>query len=119
MSTQNINNATSNRGVSGDSAPVANVTKSKAAATEQPLTAAKRAPSQEILQQMVEQANKAMSITNSDLAFTVDESTKKTVIKVTESETGKVIMQFPSEDMLSITRAIDNAQRNVLLKTKA
>ena len=119
MSTQNINNATSNRGVTGDSAPVVTVAKSKAASAEQPVAAVKRAPSPENLQRMVDNANKSMDKVNSNLAFSVDASTNKTVIKVTEAESGKIIMQFPSEAMLSITRAIDNAQNGTLLKEKA
>ena len=71
---------------------------------------------------MVETANKAMDKANSSLEFTVDNATNKTIIKVMEAQSGKVIMQFPSEEMLSITRAIDHAQRpqqGILLKDKA
>jgi flagellar protein FlaG len=77
------------------------------------------APSSEQLQHMVDKANKAMDKASSNLEFTVDDATNKTVIKVTEAQSGKVIMQFPSEEMLSITRAIDHAQKGVLLKEKA
>ncbi len=119
MSTQNINSATSNRGVTGDSAPVVTVAKSKASPAEQSQVTVKGAPSSEHLQHMVEKANKAMDKVSSNLEFTVDNATNKTVIKVTESQSGKVIMQFPSEEMLSVTRAIDHAQKGVLLKDKA
>ena len=119
MSTHNINNAVSNRGVSADSAPLVNQPKTKAAATEQAKVEVKSAPSAENLKKMVEKANSSMDKVNSNLAFTVDSSTNKSVIKVTESESGKVIMQFPSEQMLSITRAIDQAQKGSLLKEKA
>ncbi len=119
MSTQNINNVTSNRGVAGDSAPLVTVAKSKAAAAEQPVAKPARAPSPESLQRMVDNANHAMVKVNSNLAFSVDDATNKTVIKVTESQSGKIIMQFPSEEMLAITRAIDHAQNGTLLKEKA
>ena len=119
MSTQNINSAISNRGVSSDSAPVVTVAKGKVAAADQPKVAAKGAPSSEQIQNMLEKANKAMDKVNSSLEFTVDNATNKSVIKVTEAHSGKVIMQFPSEEMLSITRAIDHAQKGVLLKEKA
>lgn len=122
MSTPNINNALSNRSVSGDSAPVAaavTVAKSKAAPAEQSAVAAKGAPSPDQLRNMVDKANKAMDKASSNIEFTVDNTTNKTVIKVMESQSGKLIMQFPSEEMLSITRAIDHAQKGVLVKEKA
>ncbi len=122
MSTQNINSAISSRGLPGDTAPVTVATPRKAASAEHQAGNVKSAPSPDQLQHMVESANKAMDKANSNLEFTVDNATNKTVIKVTESQSGKVIMQFPSEEMLSITRAIDHAQRpqqGILLKEKA
>lgn len=119
MSTQNINGALPHRGMSADNAPVVTVAKGKAAPADQPKVAAKGAPSAEHLQRMLEKANKAMDKVNSSLEFSVDNATNKTVIKVTEANSGKLIMQFPSEEMLSITRAIDHAQKGVLVKEKA
>jgi flagellar protein FlaG len=122
MSTQNINSAVSSRGLPGDTVPVAAASPRKAAPADHPAGNVKNAPSPDQLQHMVDTANKAMDKANSNLEFTVDNATNKTVIKVTESQSGKVIMQFPSEEMLSITRAIDHAQRpqqGILLKEKA
>lgn len=119
MSTQNINNAINNRSVSTDSAPVVSMPKSKTAPAEKPAVAAKGAPSADQLQRMVDKANKVMDKTSSSLEFTVDNATNKTVVKVMEATSGKLIMQFPSEEMLSITRAIDQAQKGALLKEKA
>jgi len=36
-----------------------------------------------------------------------------------DTETGDVIRQFPSEDMLAISRSIDRFQQGLLLKQKA
>lgn len=122
MSTHNINSAVSARVLPGESAPVAVTTHKKAAPADQPAGGTKAAPSPDQLKSMVETANKAMDKANSSLEFTVDNATNKTIIKVMESQSGKVIMQFPSEEMLSITRAIDHAQRpqqGILLKDKA
>ena len=119
MSTQNINSAMSNRGITADSAPVVSLPKGKAPHVDQPVVAPKSAPTNDQLQRMVEKANKAMDKASSNLEFTVDNATNKTVIKVMESQSGKLIMQFPSEEMLSITRAIDQAQKGALLKEKA
>jgi flagellar protein FlaG len=122
MSTQNINSAISSRGLPAESAPVAVATQRKVESAEHAAPKVKNAPSPDQLQHMVDNANKAMDKVNSSLEFTVDNATNKTVIKVTESQSGKVIMQFPSEEMLSITRAIDHAQhtpQGLLLKEKA
>jgi flagellar protein FlaG len=121
MSTPNINNAASSlsRGISGDSAPVVTLPKGKGAPVEAEAVVVKSAPSAENLKKMVDTANKTMDKINSKLEFTVDDTTNKTVVKVTEAQSGKVIMQFPSEEMLSITRAIDSSQHGALLKEKA
>ena len=119
MTTQNINNSLPNRGVSGESSPVANVGKSKTAPADQTKVVIKDAPTSDQLQRMVAKANTAMDKVSSNLEFSVDDSTNKTVIRVMESQSGKLIMQFPSEEMLSVTRAIDHAQKGALLKDKA
>jgi len=93
--------------------------KTRAAPAELPEIAVKGTPSPEQLKHLVDNANKAMDKASSKLEFTVDNATNKTIVKVTESQSGKLIMQFPSEEMLSITRAIDHAQHGVLLKEKA
>jgi len=120
MSAQNINGAAPARVATSDSAPVpAAAQKTRAVRAELPAVAVKRAPSPEQLKNLVDNANKAMDKASSKLEFTVDNATNKTIVKVTESQSGKLIMQFPSEEMLSITRAIDQAKNGVLLKAKA
>jgi len=121
MSTPNINNAASSlsRGISGEGAPAVTLPKAKGAPLEAEAAVVKAAPSPENLKRMVDTANKSMDKINSKLEFTVDDTTNKTVVKVTEAQSGKVIMQFPSEEMLSITRAIDSSQHGALLKEKA
>ena len=120
MSTPNINTNTPSRGVTADSAPVAvAVPKGNAAPVELPKVAVKSTPSPEQLKNMVDKANQNLSKSSSQLEFSVDNLTDKTIIKVKEAQSGKLIMQFPSEEMLSVTRAIDRAQQGVLLKDKA
>lgn len=119
MATPNINSAVSSPGLTGDSSPVAASAKAKGMPAEPAQVAVKNTPSPEQLKRMVETANKTMDKLSSKLEFTVDDATNKTVVKVTEAQSGKVIMQFPSEEMLSITRAIDSSQHGALLKEKA
>lgn len=120
MSTQHINTNLPSRGIAADSAPVAVAEpKTNTAPVELPKVAVKKTPTPEQLQRMVDDANKSMNKGSSKLEFSVDDKTNKNIVKVTESQSGKLIMQFPSEEMLSITRAIDHAQQGVLLKEKA
>jgi flagellar protein FlaG len=61
-----------------------------------------------------------MKQNDSGLEFSIDQDTKRTIIKLVESRTGDVIRQYPTEDMLAITRAIDQMQQHgVLLNQKA
>ena len=46
-----------------------------------------------------------------DINFSVDETTDKYVVTVTDQESGKVIRQIPNEEMLEISRNLEDAQR--------
>lgn len=91
---------------------------------ELPQAAAKQVSEQQQLspvqiKHVVDNINKALKQSARNLEFTVDTDTEKSVVKVVDTETGDVIRQIPSEEMLSITRAIDEAQVNLLLKQTA
>jgi len=49
---------------------------------------------------IADKMNQVASVFNTSLAFSVDESTGKTVIKVMDKETEEVIRQIPPEEML-------------------
>lgn len=52
------------------------------------------------------------------LAFSIDDSTGKTIVKITDAETGEMIRQIPSEEMLEIARSLDKMQ-GMLLRQEA
>ena len=56
---------------------------------------------------------------NKKLEFSIDESTKQRVVRLVDMDTGDLIRQFPSEEMLSLSQAIDKIQQGLLLKQKA
>jgi flagellar protein FlaG len=56
---------------------------------------------------------------NKNLEFTVDTETEDPVVKLVDSETGDVIRQFPTEEALSIAKAIDSYQQGLLFKQEA
>lgn len=70
----------------------------------------------------VEEAAKAVNEflkpINNMLQFQVDEDTGKTVVKVIDLATKDVIRQFPSEEMLTIAKAIDK-MKGLLIQQKA
>ncbi|GAB1235076.1 flagellar protein FlaG [Ferrigenium sp. UT5] len=85
---------------------------SKSAAVEPQLSA-------EQTQRAVDTINQALKQSNKNLEFSIDESTNKQVFKLTDGETGDVIRQYPTEEMLAISRAIDQVQQGLLLKQEA
>lgn len=88
---------------------------------ELPQIAAKPAaePSAAQLRNAVDNINKALKQANRNLEFSVDESTNKQVVKLVDTETGDLVRQFPSEELLAISRAIDQIQQGLLLKQEA
>lgn len=103
-----------------DGAPVAVPTNAKAKpgiAVEQ--VAAERQTTATQLQNVVDSINKVMKQSSKNLEFAVDTDTKKSIVKLVDSETGDVIRQFPSEEALAISRSIENIQKGLLLKQEA
>jgi len=59
------------------------------------------------LQEAVNLLNEQMSATKQGLGFSYDESKKQAVIRVSNTATGEVIRQIPSEDVLRMAHQID------------
>ncbi len=72
------------------------------------------------LESAVREMNNALQATNSsNLSFSVDEETQKSVVSVMDSQTGEVIKQYPSKEAIAIAKAIGNIQQGLLLKQRA
>jgi flagellar protein FlaG len=52
------------------------------------------------------------------LQFSIDDDTGKTIVRVSDAETGEMIRQIPSKELLEIARSLDKLQ-GLLLKQKA
>jgi len=82
-------------------------------------------PSASQLQNVVDSINKTMQQSNKSMEFSVDASTKRLVVRLTDTETGQLIRQFPSEEVLAIAQSIDQylsqhqSQQGMLLQQKA
>ena len=67
-------------------------------------------PGPEQVQQAVEQIQRVVPLVAQNLQFSVDKGTGKTIISVVNSQTKEVIRQIPTEEVLSIARALDRMQ---------
>ncbi len=63
-------------------------------------------------------ANKTMRSLSNGLEFSLDPDSGKIVVRVVDNATHQVIRQFPSEEVLSIARALDRMQ-GLLINHKA
>lgn len=80
--------------------------------------AAKQA-SVEHLKGAAEELNRALRQSSRNLQFTVDSESNRVIVRLTDTETGELIRQIPSEDFLAISRAIGEYQQGLLLRQKA
>jgi flagellar protein FlaG len=70
------------------------------------------------VKQAVEKLNQAVLGYSDSLQFSVDEESKRPIVKLIDTKTKEVIRQFPSEEAISIAKAIDRFQ-GLLIKDKA
>lgn len=70
----------------------------------------------EQVEQMVKEVKQVVEQVAQNLRFSVDESTGRTVITVTDAATKEVIRQIPSEEMLAVARALGRLQGLLLDK---
>jgi flagellar protein FlaG len=62
----------------------------------------------EKMQEIVQVANAAMDGANNSLRFQVDESLSQPIVSVVDQNTGDVIRQLPSEEIVRISRGIES-----------
>lgn len=123
MNIQNIGNPTPASPpvshTSGKRVESANVEPKVAVELPKDSDSAKNTASSEQINAAVSNINQAMRLSNRNLQFSVDPDTKLSVVKLTDTETGEVIRQFPSEEALAIAHSIDQFQKGLLLRQQA
>jgi flagellar protein FlaG len=72
----------------------------------------------EKLQTAVEKIQEFIRETASDIEFSIDEDSGRTVVKVIDRETEDIIRQIPSQEMLDLAKALDKLQ-GLLIRQKA
>ncbi len=76
-------------------------------------------PSAEELNKLVDKANASFPAQSSNLKFSVVEGTSISVVRVEDSETGELIRQFPSEEMVAFAKAMDEMKQGAMLEERA
>lgn len=67
-------------------------------------------PGRAELEEALKKVQKAVEPVAQHLLFSIDEDTGKTIVKVVDSSTKETIRQIPSEELLSIAKALDKLQ---------
>ncbi len=110
----------------GSSAPEP-VTPSSTAASSPPVTGSKRSgnagvpatPSSQELHAAVSSIQAKVSAISPELQFTIDQTSGRSLIVVSDQSTKDVLWQFPSEAAIEISKALDIFQKGALLNRKA
>ena len=118
MIVQSTNNVASALGLAGDSGSVP-AAQTAAVAVPQASVKAEAQPTPAQLKDAVESINQVMKKNNSSVEFSIDQSTKRTVIRVVDTQSGELITQFPSKSALAVSQMIGQGQRGVLIKQNA
>ncbi|AXR05713.1 flagellar biosynthesis protein FlaG [Salinimonas sediminis] len=61
----------------------------------------------------VQEVEAFLQVQNRNLAFTVDEGTERSVVTVKDSESGDVIRQIPSDEVLQLAERIKDLQEDI------
>ena len=65
-------------------------------------------PSREQVDRAMNEMRRALDPVARNLQFSIDEETGRTVVKVVDASTNEVIRQIPSEELLELSRTLDN-----------
>jgi len=78
-------------------------------------------PSFDSVKKAADKGNSLLQSVNRNLQFKVDDSTKELVVKVVDSETGDVVRQIPSEEMLAFIRRMQelDGQQGSMIQDRA
>ena len=100
-------------------APAAGAKLASVAAAAQSAVAAMSPARSDEVRKAANQVNEALKGTaSSDLQFSVEGENKDVVVRVVDSQTKELIRQIPSEEMVAISKAMDNLS-GLLIQQKA
>ena len=74
-------------------------------------------PSAKQVQQSLDDINKVLTGFSISVRFQVDPDFNELIVKVVDVDSGKLIRQFPSEDMVKMSKAMDNLKGLLFAKS--
>jgi flagellar protein FlaG len=78
------------------------------------------AATSERLKAAVARANQELAQSNREMTFVFDDKVGRMLVKIVDKQTNTVVRQVPSEDMLAMARALQDAPtRGALIKSRA
>ncbi len=83
----------------------------------QPSKSAGSAVSQASLEAAVKNINEFVSPMTQSIEFSLDKDSGRTIVKVVDSETQKVLRQIPDEEVLQISKTLDKLQGLLIKQT--
>lgn len=103
-----------------DTVATASTSRAPAATTLETANAVKGAapvPTLDEVNQAVSELNKASQAKAQGLEFSVDNDSKRTVVKVVDQTTKEVLRQIPSPEALAIAKSLDNSKGMLIKQT--
>ena len=77
------------------------------------------APTLEQVNQAVSDLNQSPQAKSQGLEFSIDNDSKRTVVKVIDQTTKEVLRQMPTPEALQIAKALDNTNKGMLIRQTA
>lgn len=84
----------------------------------QAIAANQKEASIEAVEAAVKELNDFIKPASASIQFALDEDSGRTIVKMVDTETNEVVRQFPSEEALAISKALDRLQ-GLTVHTKA
>ena len=91
---------------------------SRGVAAQASVAAAESEPQPDQVKEAVKDIQEFVSSVTTDLRFSVDKETGRTIVSVVDSETKQVVRQIPAQEIMAIARNIDRMQ-GLLFSAKA
>jgi flagellar protein FlaG len=88
----------------------ASVTPAQRATLDNPVFAPAQPVTQQAVAAAVQSANAYVQSVSASIQFSLDQDSGRTIVKMVDTETEEVLRQFPSEEMLAISKSIDRMQ---------
>jgi len=82
------------------------------------VAAPRQAGSPDPLDEAINNINKSLNAGGQGVEFSIDDDSKRLVVKVVDKDTHEVLRQMPSREALEIAKALDRAQ-GMLIKQEA